>query len=99
MYGRSITILGTVGIFIGFVLGTVIIFYMLFRLVLAIKSAPKRIVTANQDWKRQRGYKALTQGMIAVAAGDAPEAKRLSLKAERILIEKPSQEPPQPDFH
>ena len=78
---------GTVGIFIGFVLGFVIIFYMLFRLVLAIKSAPKRIVTANQGWKRQRGYKALTQGMIAVAAGDSSEAKRLSIKADKLLSE------------
>ena len=78
---------GTVGIFIGFVLGLIIIFYMLFRLVLAIKNAPERIVTANQGWKRQRGYKALTQGMIAVAAGDASEAKRLSLKAEKLLSE------------
>ena len=78
---------GTVGVFIGFILGLVIIFYMVFRLVLAIKGAPKRIVIANQDWKRQRGYKALTQGMIAVAAGDAPEAKRLSIKAEKLLSE------------
>ena len=33
---------GTVGIFIGFVLGLIIVFYMLFRLVLAIKNAPKK---------------------------------------------------------
>jgi len=53
------------------------------------RRAPKRLGRARQDWRRQRGYKALTQGMVAVAAGDAVEARRLSRKAENLLAEPP----------
>ena len=51
--------------------------------------APKRINRVRHDWRRNRGYKALTQGMVAVAAGDAVEARRLSKKAEALLAEPP----------
>ena len=54
-----------------------------------LRRAPRRIDRARQDWRRQRGYKALTQGMVAVAAGDAVEARRLSRKAEALLAEPP----------
>ena len=36
-----------------------------------------------------RGYKALTQGMVAVAAGDAQEARRQARKAENFLADPP----------
>ncbi len=39
--------------------------------------------------KRQRGYKALSQGMAAVAAGDAAEAARCARRAETLLAEPP----------
>ena len=54
-----------------------------------LRRAPRRIDRARQDWRRQRGYKALTQGMVAVAAGDAIEARRLARKAEALLAEPP----------
>ncbi len=39
--------------------------------------------------RRQRGYLALTQGMVAVAAGDVDEAKRLAKRAHGLLREPP----------
>ena len=35
------------------------------------------------------GYRALTQGMVAVAAGDAEEAQKLARKADALLAEPP----------
>ncbi|MDA0239729.1 MAG: tetratricopeptide repeat protein, partial [Proteobacteria bacterium] len=39
--------------------------------------------------RQRRGYKALTQGMVAVAAGDATEARRQARRAEALLSEPP----------
>lgn len=58
-----------------------------FSILSFIRRAPKRARNARRDWRRGRGYKALTQGMLAVAAGDVAEAKRLSKKAEILLAE------------
>ena len=79
----SIGLLFTVVLISSFFLATAIRIWSFFR------RAPRRIGRARQDWRRQRGYKALTQGMVAVAAGDAVEARRLSQKAEALLAEPP----------
>jgi HemY protein len=39
--------------------------------------------------RRRKGYRALTQGMVAVAAGDAGEAQRQARLAEKLLEEPP----------
>jgi HemY protein len=62
---------------------------IIFRVWFVIRSAPRRVGKARRDWRRQRGYKALTQGMVAVAAGDAQEARRQARKAENLLAEPP----------
>ncbi len=62
---------------------------VVFRIWFFIRNAPKRVGKARRDWRRQRGYKALTQGMVAVAAGDAQEARRQASKAESLLAEPP----------
>jgi HemY protein len=62
---------------------------IIYRIWFVIRSAPKRLVKTRRDWRRERGYKALTQGMVAVAAGDAQEARRQARKAENLLAEPP----------
>ncbi len=79
----SVGILFTAVFFLSLLLASGLRIWSFFR------RAPKRIGKARQDWRRQRGYKALTQGMVAVAAGDAVEARRLSKKAETLLAEPP----------
>lgn len=66
-----------------------IILAILYRMWLAVRRAPRRVILARRDWRRRRGYKALTQGMVAVAAGDATEARRQARRAEALLAEPP----------
>ncbi|MBT5309330.1 MAG: heme biosynthesis protein HemY, partial [Rhodospirillaceae bacterium] len=48
---------------------------VLYRLWVALKQAPGKIARNRRDAKTRRGYQALTRGIVAVAAGDAVEAK------------------------
>lgn len=59
------------------------------RLWSAVTSSPRRLRRWQADRRQRLGYKALTQGMVAVAAGDAVEARRLARKAETLLGEPP----------
>ncbi|MDJ0683948.1 MAG: heme biosynthesis HemY N-terminal domain-containing protein [Alphaproteobacteria bacterium] len=51
--------------------------------------APGKFMTARRGARRDRGYHALTQGLAAVAAGDAAEAKKLARKADGLLKDPP----------
>lgn len=55
----------------------------------AIWRAPGRFFESRRINRMQRGYKALTQGMVAVAAGDVTEARRWARKADALLDEPP----------
>jgi HemY protein len=61
----------------------------LYRLWTATRRAPGEIRRSFSDSRRERGYKALTQGMVAVAAGAPEEALRLSRRADGLLDEPP----------
>ncbi len=54
-----------------------------------IRRAPGQFLESRRASRRQRGYKALTQGMVAVAAGDAQEARRAARRADALLDEPP----------
>lgn len=55
----------------------------------AVRATPRRMRRWSEERRRRLGYKALTQGMVAVAAGDATEARRLARRAEQLLGEPP----------
>ena len=55
----------------------------------AIRRAPGRFLDMRRSSRRDRGYKALTQGMVAVAAGDVGEARRWARKADALLDDPP----------
>ena len=74
-------------IFVTVLFGIILTFF--YNTWINLKKAPKRLFKIRRDWRRERGYKALTQGMVAVAAGDAQEARRLAKKAEDLLAEPP----------
>ncbi len=50
---------------------------------------PRDLRAGWRNGRRRRGYRALTQGMVAVAAGDPEEARRWSKRAEDLLDNPP----------
>jgi len=53
----------------------------------SIVSAPGALLEGWGDSRRRRGYRELTQGLAAVAAGDGAEAQKHARKAETLLSE------------
>jgi len=62
---------------------------LLYRIWLFIRRAPGSARLSWRGHRRSRGYQALTKGMVAVAAGDAEEARRQARKADNLLSEPP----------
>ena len=78
---------------VGLLVGGVVLFTMvvavLYRVWRSLRRAPRRIVEYRRASKWQRGYRALTQGMVAVAAGDSKEAKRFARRSGKLLNDPP----------
>ena len=68
------------------VIAAAIVVIGVFRL---IGRTPGRIRDSIRTSRRERGYRALTQGMVAVAAGDPDEANRHARRAHVLLEEPP----------
>jgi HemY protein len=66
-------------------LGVAVVFGLLRWLV----RGPRGWARARRERRRRDGYRALTQGMVAVAAGDPEEAQKLARKADSLLAEPP----------
>ena len=62
---------------------------ILHRFWLLVVRAPRDLRQSWRRRRRERGYEALTRGMVAIAAGDADEARRQSRRAEGLLDEPP----------
>ena len=54
-----------------------------------IVGAPAALIEGWGESRRRQGYRALTHGLSAVAAGDANEAQKQARKAEKLLSEPP----------
>lgn len=55
----------------------------------AVTSVVKRTGHVRAERRRHRGYKALTRGFVAVAAGDPDEAKKQAKRADGLLADPP----------
>ncbi|MBT5047148.1 MAG: heme biosynthesis protein HemY [Rhodospirillaceae bacterium] len=62
---------------------------LLYRMWRGLRGAPRGTRAYFTRRNREKGYRALTQGMVAVAAGDAGEASRQARKADSLLKEPP----------
>lgn len=60
---------------------------LFYRFWVDLRRAPRRILNHLKDRRRQRGYVALSQGLVAVASGDVADAKRQAKRAESLLAE------------
>ena len=50
---------------------------------------PRRILLFHRGARREKGYRALTRGLVAAAAGDAAEAERQARRANDLLDDPP----------
>jgi HemY protein len=62
---------------------------LLFSVLSLIVDVPRKFLRARREWRRRTGYRALAQGMVAVAAGDPQEARRYAKKADLLLADPP----------
>jgi HemY protein len=62
---------------------------LLFSVLSLIVDAPHRLLRLRRERRRRIGYRALAQGMVAVAAGDPQEALRYARKADLLLADPP----------
>ena len=81
--GTSVAVLAAAAILAALVAG------LLFSVLSLILDAPRRLLRARRERRRRTGYRALAQGMVAVAAGDPQEARRYAKKADLLLADPP----------
>ena len=62
---------------------------LLFSVLSLIVDAPRRLLRLRRERRRRTGYRALAQGMVAVAAGDPQEARRYAKRADLLLADPP----------
>ena len=62
---------------------------LIYRVWRFLVGAPAVIARHRREGRRLKGYRALTQGMVAVAAGDGEEARRQARRADLLLNEPP----------
>lgn len=63
-----------------------VVLWLLYRWIMG---APGALLEGWGESRRRRGYRELTQGLAAVAAGDGVEAQRHAKRAEQLLAEPP----------
>lgn len=62
---------------------------LLVWLVSLVVGSPRAFMRRRRERRRRAGYRALTQGMVAVAAGDPQEAQRFARRADALLADPP----------
>ena len=59
--------------------------FFVIRLIAAILRFPRSFRAKRQEKQRHRGYRALSDGLAAAAAGHAKQARRMAVQAEKLL--------------
>ena len=77
------------GVFVLFVVVLILLTAFLYRLWRGLRGAPAAIGQGRAASRREKGYRALTSGMVAVAAGEADTARRQARKAHALLHDPP----------
>lgn len=77
------------GVLLAAVLILMVLAALIYRFWGFIARGPRAMARAREEKRRLKGYRALTQGMVAVAAGDAEEAKRQARIAHGMLSAPP----------
>jgi len=75
----------SVGVMIAGVLLFATVTALVYRFWRFLRAVPGEIGAAMKERRQRKGYTALSGGMVAVAAGDAAEARRQARRAEALL--------------
>ena len=79
----------SVGVLVAAAIISALVIWMLLSVLGLIISSPRRMLRSRQARRRRAGYRALAQGMVAVAAGEAQEAQRFARRADVLLADPP----------
>jgi HemY protein len=79
----------SVGVLVAAAVFAALLVWLLISALRLIISSPQRMLRSRRAWRRRAGYRALAQGMVAVAAGDAQEARRYARRADVLLADPP----------
>jgi HemY protein len=77
------------GVFAGAVLALMVLAVVLFQIYRTVARGPSLIDRRMARSRRERGYDTLSQGLVAVAAGDGESARKLARKADGLLKDPP----------
>ena len=86
---REMIVETEVGILVLAAAAVALLFTIFYNTLRYLMRAPGRWRRSWRLRRRERGYRALTLGMVAVAAGDADEARRQARRADVLLDEPP----------
>ncbi len=83
LMGYSATL--DIGVFFVLLVVLVLLTLFLWRMVKTIFSVPGAIAKYREEDKRKKGFRALTRGLVAVAAGDVKRATQFSKQTKSLL--------------
>ncbi|HZU87879.1 MAG TPA: heme biosynthesis HemY N-terminal domain-containing protein, partial [Stellaceae bacterium] len=86
---RGFEIETSVGILLAAVIAAAAVVVAILRLLMFVIRGPKALLRRRRERRREAGYRALTQGLVAVAAGEPHEAQRHARKADLLLADPP----------
>jgi len=73
------------GLFLLIMLATILLAIFIFRILKGFADFPKSWARYQEHRRREKGYRALTLGLTAVAAGDAKHAAYQAFRAEKFM--------------
>jgi HemY protein len=79
----------SVGVLAAAILLLIVLLWVIQKVWRTVWRAPGRLAGNRRARRREQGYRALTRGLVSVAAGDAKEAQRWARKADVLLAEPP----------
>ncbi len=85
MHWRGYEIKTSFVIGLGLLIGVAFLVLLAYRLTSAVLTSPQGVAAMLAERRRAKGFAALSRGMVAVAAGDAQEARRYAGQAHKLL--------------
>jgi len=69
--------------------GLIVAIMFIWGIIRSLIGAPSMLSRFFDNRKREKGYKALSQGLIAASSGDASTARKLTKESKRLLGQEP----------